>query len=364
MQKTMTDPGGSSLALAEVDRLVDEYRTELIKEAGRLEAEVNSGNPPEITATMVQDAALFLRRGYRRTKRPKGEKIAQGTATLAAVGISARCYHHFAVVILWMGLLDMPEEHLNAELTPAARAALDELAALYSTRVFLSAQGHASGLTSRAREVSVRDIYEGARQLAEREVGERRSSRLKTGLLITATGALALLFMLAVLTPEEALPGPLLLISAGALAGVTFVTTLRHFLRGSRETDVFERRMLSDRAVADKVVFLTRWEDLELLIRTVTATVTGESTASSPLSLLIFALSSRNIINSADATTLKELLTLRNNIVHEGEPVSATFLRSATRRAEHIYLALAHKMREADGARAPMGAFGRTPAGR
>ncbi|MDY6947897.1 MAG: hypothetical protein SXG53_19495 [Pseudomonadota bacterium] len=56
--------------LQQYHALLDEYATELLAEAGRLEAAGRStSGHPEITSTLVRDADLHLRRGYRRRTR-------------------------------------------------------------------------------------------------------------------------------------------------------------------------------------------------------------------------------------------------------------------------------------------------------
>lgn len=57
--------------LQQFETVLENYGTELLAEAGRLEAAARSTNgDPEITSTLVRDADLHLRRGYRR--RSKG----------------------------------------------------------------------------------------------------------------------------------------------------------------------------------------------------------------------------------------------------------------------------------------------------
>jgi hypothetical protein len=47
------------------------YAKDLLDEAGRLEASSHSGTgEPEITSTMIEDADIHIRRGYRKSKRP------------------------------------------------------------------------------------------------------------------------------------------------------------------------------------------------------------------------------------------------------------------------------------------------------
>jgi hypothetical protein len=60
-------------AQAELERCVSRFRDELVVEASRLEAAANSGTgDPEVTSSMVRDADLLLRRGYRRARITKG----------------------------------------------------------------------------------------------------------------------------------------------------------------------------------------------------------------------------------------------------------------------------------------------------
>jgi hypothetical protein len=77
--ETLNPPAQTALSEA-----VSRYATDLLAEAGRLEAVVNtSGKPPELTSSMIQDADLLLRRGYSKPKKTRGLQAAQ---ILAAVG--------------------------------------------------------------------------------------------------------------------------------------------------------------------------------------------------------------------------------------------------------------------------------------
>ena len=61
------------------------YCIDLLAEAGRLEAtaKTTSGNP-EITSSMVKDADLLLRHGYRRPKRTPFLVVAQVVSTIGS----------------------------------------------------------------------------------------------------------------------------------------------------------------------------------------------------------------------------------------------------------------------------------------
>jgi len=59
------------------------FATDVLAEAGRLEAVLNtSGTPPEITSSMIRDAALLVRRGYARPHRRRSLQAAQILATV------------------------------------------------------------------------------------------------------------------------------------------------------------------------------------------------------------------------------------------------------------------------------------------
>ena len=76
---TLNAPAQTALKQA-----VDAFSDDVLAEAGRLEANLNtSGKDPEITSSMVLDAALFVRRGFARPKKGMGLRVAQ---ILAAVG--------------------------------------------------------------------------------------------------------------------------------------------------------------------------------------------------------------------------------------------------------------------------------------
>lgn len=65
---------------------VEKFTEDLLAEAGRLEAALNSsGANPEITSSMIQDAALLLRRGYAKPRKHWGTKVAQVVSAVGGV---------------------------------------------------------------------------------------------------------------------------------------------------------------------------------------------------------------------------------------------------------------------------------------
>lgn len=73
-------------AKAELQKVIENYYNDLLKEANRLEAtsKATQGSP-EITSTLIKDADLLFRRGYRKPKRSPWLKAAQIGSTVASV---------------------------------------------------------------------------------------------------------------------------------------------------------------------------------------------------------------------------------------------------------------------------------------
>jgi len=73
-------------AVAELQSSIERYCDELLKEASRLEATAKTTQgDPEITSSMIRDATLLLRRGYRRPKKKLWLIIAQVVAPVTGV---------------------------------------------------------------------------------------------------------------------------------------------------------------------------------------------------------------------------------------------------------------------------------------
>jgi hypothetical protein len=65
-----------------LERAVAQYEADLLAEAQRLEAAQNTSGSAQVTATNVTDAALILRRGYRRPRKPRWVIAVQLVSTL------------------------------------------------------------------------------------------------------------------------------------------------------------------------------------------------------------------------------------------------------------------------------------------
>lgn len=76
------NPPAKSELIGDIQKYIDE----LLKEASRLEAagKTTVGNP-EITSSMVKDAALLLKRGYKRANKGKWQVILQIGASISTL---------------------------------------------------------------------------------------------------------------------------------------------------------------------------------------------------------------------------------------------------------------------------------------
>lgn len=88
IDRSMTKAAATFLngpAGTELERCVERYQAELLAEAGRLEAAAHTADTePEITSSMVRDADLLLRRGYRKPKQSNGWIAAKITALVGS----------------------------------------------------------------------------------------------------------------------------------------------------------------------------------------------------------------------------------------------------------------------------------------
>lgn len=62
----------------ELSKVSNYFINEVLQEASRIEATENStGRDPEITSSMIKEAAHFIKKGYKRNKKPKWYIISQ-----------------------------------------------------------------------------------------------------------------------------------------------------------------------------------------------------------------------------------------------------------------------------------------------
>ena len=235
----------------------------------------------------------------------------------------------------------MRDESLENILTTAARRALDAIVEEYREQLLLGARESAARLGG-LREISVHDIVAGVLRQQSRLAGPFPTSIERlislyvwTGLLI-GLGGLCLFTFREIIkgrSPEEQLP---LIVALGGfcVAGLGYFT-LR--ARKSRALRLALHRPTLESAAPDYVASVaSQWRDLELALRGVVSERLGESAAAAPLSLLLDMLKKEGVMADSDSNRLRELLALRNNVLHGRLELTQEQLEAATRDGDRL----------------------------
>lgn len=235
----------------------------------------------------------------------------------------------------------MRDQRVEGKLTNAARQALDEIVHEYREQVLLGAKESAASL-GELREISVHDVVAGLSRQQSRLSGPFPTSMERvmslyvwSGLVIGIAGLAFLLFreVMRGASPDQQLP-LLIALSGFVMAGLGYFT-LR--ARKSRALRLALRRPVLDPPTPDYVASLAfQWRDLELTIRNITAQRLGESAASAPLSRLIDMATVDQILTLEDGRRLREILDLRNRVLHGGIEPSQEQVQAASRDGQRL----------------------------
>lgn len=233
----------------------------------------------------------------------------------------------------------MEQDRISQMLTPAAREALDEMVTDYRTRVLLRAHAHAARLTGEVREVAVRDLMAAGSEInlgaAARTTRIGQLSRFYTyaglfaailGLGIYAVGFVAGHFEITsqILGMTFFVGGMVMAATGGLVARQIVVRRVRHEMAIAQGLpDQFE-------ALGR---FLSRWQEVEVVLRSIVAERLGESAAGEPLSALLRTLRHHEWIDAAMADELRGLLHLRNGLLHSPEPTPTVEVVRGAQRA-------------------------------
>lgn len=232
----------------------------------------------------------------------------------------------------------MGTHEFEARLTPAAREVLNETVGDYKSKLLLRAHAHAASLTGEVREIAVRDIVAGATNLREaaHTSRSRRASAVAqlyilTGLVMATVGVSIYLApyitessfsLLEILPLAVGLAGLLLGILGVALAKRSELHHAERIEAGERgEPDRFEATGL----------FLARWQEFEIVLRSIIADQYGESTAGAPLSELLSKLERQGVLRPEFQPVVRRVLHLRNRMVHNQVQVPLHVIMDATR---------------------------------
>jgi hypothetical protein len=213
---------------------------------------------------------------------------------------------------------------LEEKLTSAAQQALDELIEDYRTRILLGAKESASNLTGEIQEISVHDILNSVnKNQVKRPTKMSRKLeiilRLYTiiGLAIAIIGLFSFSFRHTFenLNSEQQ-TGIVIGISGLIFSIVSYIILRLRLVPILNQTSLQE--IGDSRKTGYSMLFIKRWQDIELAARNLVASRFGESIAKAPVSLLIYKLRAENILSLDDEIKLREFLNLRNKILHDG----------------------------------------------
>ncbi len=230
---------------------------------------------------------------------------------------------------------------LEEKLTTAAKQALDELVEDYRNRILIGATESASSLTGDIQEISVHDILSSVNRNQIRRVSSLpRNFELilrlygALGFLMGAFGIIYFLYnnFYSDLGSEERI---VIIISISGLI-ISAISFLYLKIREKRDIISTEQEGFSSQKAGFSMSFIKKWQDIELAARSLVASRQGESSAKEPISVLISKLREDNVLNSDDETRLKEILALRNKILHEGLEISREEFEQAIKDGNRI----------------------------
>lgn len=235
----------------------------------------------------------------------------------------------------------MNNEILETKLTPAAREALDELVQDIRHQILADAELHAARVSGKVREISVRDLFDASQV---RRSGTRLSFVERLVSMYAATGAImglgSLLYAYASLAVGGMVSRVILLAGVAGilLSALSSTWLLRSRLRGFDIHPIDRLRPTPLESSDMSLLFVKRWQEIELAIRDLVASKLGESIAVEPLSILIERLRKAHILSAKDESKFRALLGLRNRILHQGEELDRTRYDLAMKDAESLIL--------------------------
>jgi len=231
---------------------------------------------------------------------------------------------------------------LDTKLTPAARQVLEEIVSEYLTQILVGAKESASELTGEVREISVHDIIGGINRSRPGRPSPLPSMiervlniYMVTGIVVGLTGLFVFLYFgwVRFLRSEQQLP--LLASITGFGLSVLSYLSLRirqsKGLRGLRLQPPVESR-----GIDYSMSYIQKWQDIELTARNLVASRLGESSANEPVSVLIAKLREAEILNRDDENQLRELVAVRNRVLHEGFEVDRNQFEMLLRDGDRI----------------------------
>lgn len=226
--------------------------------------------------------------------------------------------------------MDRPQ--LEDRLSPAARAALEELMEELRAEIIARA-AHASY----GDQISVADLVRSYEERFARFASRGASTVERLAALYVALGAAVAAGSLAFGSMRGFTEITAVVVSTGLglviAAGATMLLRRESRLRST----AMSAMMPVTSQFAATAAFLGQWTSLEALLREVIARELGESRAGEPLSHILNELVRLGRLGNGEASAFHDLLRLRNAIVHDAAIVAPESLRSAMQETEALY---------------------------
>lgn len=232
----------------------------------------------------------------------------------------------------------MNNKNLENKLTTSAKEALDELIHNYRKHILIEASQETSRYSGDVEEISVRDILTSVEKIDKRiststSVKSKRSMMLR---LFRLFGVMGIIYAIG---------------GFGYLAyqtlniqwdyqetiGVTFgiigvLMALGSYLYIKVYSEKYSDIKVEFQPIRPEyegtMLVVQKWRDIELAIRNVITIEYGESYAEKPLSVLLEELVNSDIISGDEYRELRNLLSSRNAILHDGRVMNDKELRS------------------------------------
>lgn len=228
---------------------------------------------------------------------------------------------------------------LETKLTSAAKEALDEVIESYKQEVLIEASRHAQSVTGEIREISVTDLVESLKRKTKHSANQRYIASHVAAQIYIALGASLGVIAGFIEINRLQFSNPLDVLSLLFIAtGVIFPFFYERFL-----PNFFLERKSDKKSMEGQAILVSIWRDLELATRLTLASKVGESQTKNLSTLeMLSSLIKLGIISTRDRQAYRNMLALRNKIVHQGYEPSLEEIRSAQKRGALLLAKLYH----------------------
>lgn len=214
-------------------------------------------------------------------------------------------------------------------LTPAANDMLDKLTNEYRNEILAKAKEFASYDSLEPKEISLHNLSSAIsndkrvinkRKLSTFEIGLR--TYLIIGLLFCIIGIVYLLFIhfISELPSEEQTGFIIIIIGLGLSAASYGLLRSRLLFSGSHNKKPLT---VPEYEVEFNYKLISKWQEIEIALRNYYYKLIGEPVENEPVSILISNLQKNEEFSKDDIDRIKEILMLRNKIVHNGHLISS-----------------------------------------